>query len=285
MALSPDGKLLAVAAYGGGIYNLLPIAEDGGIGHPSGIYKEAGCGRLAQLQASAHPHTPLFDASGRHLLASDFGGDRLSVFAVKDGRLRRSMQQSTGEATGPGACALHPAGKVLYAWHDLENALACYRYDGSSGTVGETIQRLSFPVSSEATPHALALHPSGRMLYTTQATRNELSAWRIDAESGLLSRAQGVLLDGATPTQITVAPNGESAFILDGGRSSICRVTVDRSTGELGWTSTVALVNEPRSLALKISDLSKPSTACWSAHSARAVQTSGRRGYLGYIGC
>ena len=50
MALSPDGKLLAVAAYGGGIYNLLPIAEDGSIGSPSSIYKEAGCGPLAPLQ-------------------------------------------------------------------------------------------------------------------------------------------------------------------------------------------------------------------------------------------
>ena len=44
LALSPDGKLLAVAAYGGAIYNLFPIAEDGSLGQPSGIFKQAGCG-------------------------------------------------------------------------------------------------------------------------------------------------------------------------------------------------------------------------------------------------
>jgi 6-phosphogluconolactonase (cycloisomerase 2 family) len=227
MALSPDGRLLAVAAYGGGLYNLLPIAEDGSVRHPSSIYKEAGCGRHAQLQASAHPHTLVFDANGRHLLSSDFGSDRLSVFAVEDGRLRRTMQQFAGEGSGPGACA--------------------------SGTVGETIQRLSFSRSAGGAPstQALALHPSGRMLYTTQATRNQLSAWRIDAESGRLSHTQHVLLGETTPTRITVAPDGKNLFVLDGVRGSICSVTVDPSTGQLGRKSKAALVHEPRSMALK----------------------------------
>ena len=62
MAVSPDGKLLAVAAYGGGIYNLVAIAQDGSLGQVSSIFKDAGCGPHAQLQASAHPHTLLFDA-------------------------------------------------------------------------------------------------------------------------------------------------------------------------------------------------------------------------------
>ncbi len=269
MALSPDGKLLAVAAYGGGIYNLLPIAEDGSIGHPSSIYKEAGSGLSAQLQASAHPHTLLFDASGGYLLASDFGSDRLSVFAVENGKLRRRMQKSAGEGSGLGACALDPMGSVLYAWHDLKNTLACYRYDG--GTVGETIQclvrqRLPRPSGGasassssvspgSASPRALALHPSGRTLYaseaTGEATGNGLRAWRIDAESGMLSGARHAFPREVTPTGITVAHDGKSIFVLDGVRGSIYKVTTDPSTGEPGWKTEVARVNEPRSMALK----------------------------------
>ena len=92
MALSPDGRFLAVAAYGGAIYNLFPLAEDGSLRQVSGIFKQAGCGPDAHSQASAHPHTLVFDASGRHLLSSDFGSDRLSIFAVEDGRLERRSQ-------------------------------------------------------------------------------------------------------------------------------------------------------------------------------------------------
>ncbi len=248
LALSPDGKLLAVAAYGGAIYNLLPIAEDGSLGQPSAIFKQAGCGPNAQSQAAAHPHTLLFDVSGRHLLSSDFGSDRLSVFAVDDGRLQRRMEHATGEGSGPGACALHPAGSVFYAWHDLENTLACYHYDAVSGTVGETIQRLTFPTASL---HALALHPSGRMLYTTQGNRDELRAWHVNAKNGSLSHAQVVSLGEATPTQITASLEGESIFILDGPRGSIYKVTADRTTGELHCKAKVAVVNKPKSIALK----------------------------------
>ena len=248
MALSPDGKLLAVAAYGGAIYNLFPVAKDGRLGQVSGIFKQAGCGPSAHSQASAHPHTLLFDASGRHLLSSDFGSDRLSVFAVDGGRLQSPSQRSTGEGSGPGACVLHPTNSVFYAWHDLESSLACYRYDGRSGTIGEAIQRLSLPMASQ---HALALHPTGRMLYTSQANPNELRAWHVNAKNGNLAHAQVVLLQEATPTRITAAPDGESLLILDGLKGSIYKVTADRVTGELHCKAEVAGVNEPRSIALK----------------------------------
>lgn len=248
MALSPDGKLLAVAAYGGAIYNLFPIAEDGSLGQACSIFKQAGCGPHAQSQASAHPHTLLFDASGRHLLSSDFGSDRLSVFAVEGGRLQRRSQRSSGEGSGPGACALPPASSVFYAWHELESTLACYRYDGAFGTMGDVIQRLTLPMASL---HALALHPTGRMLYTTQGNPNELRAWHVGAKDGRLTRAQVLLLGEATPTQIAAAPDGESLFILDGLKGSIYKVTADRVTGELHCKAEVAVVNEPKSIALK----------------------------------
>ena len=248
LALSPDGKMLAVAAYGGAIYNLFPIGEDGSLGQPSGIFKQAGCGPHPRSQASAHPHTLLFDPGGGHLLSSDFGSDRLSVFAVKGGRLEGRMQRATGEGSGPSACALHPAGSFFYAWHDLESTLVCYHYDGEAGAMGDTIQRLSFPAASR---HALALHPSGLMLYTTQENRNELRAWHVDAKNGRLTHAKVVLLGEATPTQIAASPDGEGIFVLDGPAGSICKVTADRATGELHCKANVAVVNEPKSIALK----------------------------------
>lgn len=248
MALSPNGHLLAVAAYGGAIYNLFPTAEDGSLGQASGIFKQAGRGPHADSQASAHPHTLLFDATGRHLLSSDFGSDRLNVFAVEGGRLERRSQRATGEGSGPGACALHPAGSVFYAWHELQSTLACYRYDGVSGTMGDAIQRLSLPMASL---HALALHPTGRMLYTTQASPNALRTWHVDAKDGRLTGAQVISLEEATPTRITAAPDGESLFILDGLRGSVYKMTADRVTGELHCKAEVAAVNQPTSIALK----------------------------------
>jgi 6-phosphogluconolactonase len=234
MAVSPDGKRLAVAAYGGGIYNLIAIAHEGSPGQVSSIFKDSGCGSHAQLQASAHPHTLLFDAGGRHLLSSDFGSDRLSVFALEDGGLRRRMQRSTGEGSGPSHCVLHPSGSFVYAWHGIEGTLVCYRYDG--GIVGEVVQRV--PLSADG----LAVHPSGRMLYTAQG------AWRIDAGCGRLSRT-GTRLPAAS--QIVVSHDGTGVYFLDRARGSIDQATADSRTGEVHCKTNVAVVDKPSSIALK----------------------------------
>jgi 6-phosphogluconolactonase len=237
MALSPDGKLLAVAAYGGGVYNLLPVAKDGSLGQPCGIFKDAGCGPKP-AQASAHPHTLIFH--GPQLLATDFGSDRLNVFAVEDGRPGRRIHRSTGEGSGPGACVLHPAGSFLYVWHALEGTLATYRYE--AGILSEPIQRVRWANIPEG-EQSLALHPSGRTLYTTQPT---LTAWRIDAKSGLLSRQKA--LPGAATW---IAPIGESLFALDAQSDSIAQLPLDPSTGQPQRKATMARVQQPRSLALK----------------------------------
>jgi 6-phosphogluconolactonase (cycloisomerase 2 family) len=89
------------------------------------------------------------------------------------------------------------------------------------------------------------------MLYTTAGNGNELIAWRIDAKSGMLARSQDLLLEETTPTQIMIAPQGESIFILDGPGGSIYKVTANPATGELHSKSKVALVSEPKSMALK----------------------------------
>jgi 6-phosphogluconolactonase len=238
MALSPDGKVLAVAAYGGGIYNLFSIAEDGGLDEGAGIFKEVGCGGDSESQASAHPHSLLFDPAGR-LLASDFGSDRLSVFAVEGGRLQRVAQRPTGKGTGPASAVLHPGGSWLYAWHELEGTLAGYRYDAKSGIVGETIHKLPFPGSSAGT---VAMHPSGRMLYSSQGV------WQIDGGSGRLRRTPHLL---ANATQISAAPDGGSIYILDGATGSIYQLPSDRTTGELHCKTRVALVSEPNSIAIR----------------------------------
>ena len=114
--------------------------------------------------------------------------------------------------------------------------------------MGDAIQRLSLPMASR---YALALHPKGRMLYTAQANPNELRAWHLDAKDGRLTQAQIVPLKEATPSQITATADGESLFILDDQSGSVHKMTADRVTGELHCKAEVAMVNKPKSIALK----------------------------------
>jgi 6-phosphogluconolactonase len=253
MALSPDGALLAVAAEGGAIYNLLPVSTDGGLDRPCSIFKQLDCAPHARLWTDAPPHRLLFDTTGSHLLSSGFGGGDMSTFVVAQSAVRRRMVQRTVEVEDPGACGLHPDGSILYVWHKAGGNLSCYRYDSVTGTVGETVQQISMPTygSDSASPKALAVHPSGRMLYTAEATHSRLQAWHIHAQSGLLSRAKRIELGGAPGNEIVVAPNGESLFLLDCSRGLIQRIAVDSVTGEPSFVEEVATIHGAQSMVFK----------------------------------
>jgi hypothetical protein len=47
------------------------------------------------------------------------------------------------------------------------------------------------------------------------------------------------------------APDGESIYVLDGGTGSVYRLTADRGTGELHYKTRVALVSEPKGIAIR----------------------------------
>jgi 6-phosphogluconolactonase len=253
MALSPDGRLLAVATDGGAIYNLLPVAADGGLDSPSSIFKELDRGPHTRLLTGSDPHRLLFDSTGKYLLSSGFGRRRMSAFTVAPKTMSRRMQQHTVEVDDDsGACALHPDGSVFYVRQSAANNLSCYRYDSSSGTVGEIIQRVAMPMrGSDVAPAGLAIHPSGRMLYTAGRARGSLQAWKIHAQGGFLSQAKHVEFEGAPAYEMFVAPNGQSLFVLDDSRGLIRRIAVDPVTGEPGFVEDAAMIRGAQSIVFK----------------------------------
>jgi 6-phosphogluconolactonase len=252
MALSPNGRLLAVAADGNAIYNLLPVATDGGLDGPCSIFKELDRGPHTRRLIGSHPHKLLFDSTGEYLLSSGFGSSRMSAFAVAPRATSRRMRQRAVEVDDPGACALHPDGSLFYVRHSAANSLSCYRYDSNSGTVGEIIQRVAMPMhGSDVEPTGLAIHPSGRMLYTTETVRGRLQAWKIDAQGGFFSQAKHVEIAGAPGHEMFLAPNGESLFVLDDSRGLIRRVGVDPVTGEPGFVEDAAVIHGAQSMVFK----------------------------------
>ncbi|HEX4322138.1 MAG TPA: beta-propeller fold lactonase family protein, partial [Acidobacteriaceae bacterium] len=82
MAVSPDGKTLAVAVDGGGSYNVLPILSDGSLRRVARSWKETGSGPVAKFQSAPHPQTIVYDSTDTRLITTDLGCDRLSVFSL-----------------------------------------------------------------------------------------------------------------------------------------------------------------------------------------------------------
>jgi 6-phosphogluconolactonase (cycloisomerase 2 family) len=125
---------MVVAVYGGGAYNVLPVDGEGRIGRVSQAIKEIGRGVDWKLQAAAHPHSVVFHNSGKFVVGTDLGCDRINVFAFEDGRLRRIQRIATPPGSGPGKVWLVGDGLEMLVEHRLGRSCGSYRLRGGGRT-------------------------------------------------------------------------------------------------------------------------------------------------------
>lgn len=255
LAVSPDGRALVVALYGGGAYNVLPIGNDGALGKVSGIEKETGSGPDAERQESPHPHMVQFDASGRRVLATDLGSDRVNVFTLADGKLAPIGRTAVQAGSGPRHLALHPSQRYLYVVGELDASVTSYAYDAANGAVGEQRQRVStLPdgYTGQKSAAALVMHPSGQFLYASNRRlksdhplADSIAAFRIDPASGNLTPVQHWSDGLRFPRALAVAPDGGHLYALSQKGDTILRLRIEPATGRLDQPVQVAQVPTP----------------------------------------
>ena len=133
LAIAPDGRHLVVAVYGGGAYNVFPIHKNGELDAVTQIVKEIGSGRDSEKQASAHPHSVLFDHSGKSLIGTDLGSDRINIFRFEDGHLTRAHRVEAPAGSGPAELWFSGDWSVLSVRHQLRPAIAKFRFNADTG--------------------------------------------------------------------------------------------------------------------------------------------------------
>lgn len=132
LALSPDQRFLVVAAYGGGLYNVLPVGSNGEIGGVTQAVKEIGRSINGNRQLSAHPHSVVFHPSGKFLFGTDEGADRINVARFDNGRYKCVQRVCTLPGTGPAGLAISPSGSHLFVAHAFSASITCYRFNPGS---------------------------------------------------------------------------------------------------------------------------------------------------------
>lgn len=246
--VSPDGKYLIAAIHGGGAYNVLPIAADGSLGRVAQILKEVGAGPHPDYQTSAHPHTIAFDSSGQHLLATDEGCDRISVFAFQHGRMMRTVQTPCRAASGPAHIAVHPFRNFLYVSNRLEGSIDCYRWRADAPEIRHEQRVLTNARTTSHEGQQLVISSSPGVLYEAFPD-DRISSWSVDTMTGKLSSLQQWSLKGRSLHSLSLSPDGRRILAVDRLQHEVLSIPIDES-GRLGVALMVAKVTAPITLIM-----------------------------------
>jgi len=253
IGISPDGKLVAAANYGGGSVVVYRRAADGSLGEQAAFFQHTHASKAqADRQKTPHAHGITWSPDGRLLLVPDLGGDRVYLYAydAAAGTVAPNPAQAWLEmapAAGPRHAQFPPEGRHLYIINELNNTLAVAAYDAAAGTL-KLIEAVStLPAegfAGKTTTAEVVVHPNGRTVYGSNRGHDTLAVFRLDADTGRLTLTANVAVP-AHPRHFALSPDARWLLVAGRDADRVDVFAVDAETGALKPTEEKLTTSKP----------------------------------------
>lgn len=236
IALSPDGKQVVTANYGGGSISVFPVKADGALLPVAQVMEFKGQSVLKGRQDKSHLHCVEFYSDGKYLFATDLGADKIyrleTALAGKGDFIKEESLTSfqVKEGSGPRHIVMHPSGRFLYLINELSGTVTVFNYaDG----ILEEIQTIIADDLHAQGSGDIDITPDGQYLYASNRLKGDgVAIFSINKNNGELSRT-GYQLTGVHPRNIAVAPGGEFLLVANRDSDTVEVYRIARETGLL----------------------------------------------------
>jgi 6-phosphogluconolactonase len=245
------GKYALVANYTGGTVAVFPLASNGHIGEASSVAKDEGAvGPNRERQEKAHAHWIEASARNRFAYVADLGLDRVLIYKFDAAKGTLSSGESSAMAggadakdffsatlepgTGPRHVAFSADGKIMYVLGEMDSTVTVFANDANE--TYRSIQKTSaLPAGFSGTSDAaeIAMHPSGKFLYTSNRGDDSIAAFAVDGATGKLTFLQRVPGGGKTPRNFAIDPAGKRLLVANQASGNIVEFDINRATGRL----------------------------------------------------
>jgi 6-phosphogluconolactonase len=214
-------------------------------------------------QDAPHAHWVEVSARNRFAYVSDLGLDRVLIYkfdatkgtlspgepaAAKPGASDSgdSFSASLAPGTGPRHVAFSASGDFMYVLGELDSTVTVFANDAKE--TFRSIQKISalppgFSGKNDAAE--IAIHPSGKFLYTSNRGDDSIAVFTIDRATGKLTFTQRVPSGGKTPRNFTIDPQGSRLLVANQESGNIVEFHIDQATGMLKSMGEVAQVPSP----------------------------------------
>lgn len=236
------GHFLLSASYPGHKITVSPIGENGVVGAPQ-----------QEIDDIPFAHSIQTDAANRFALAPSLGSDSVRQFSFDEasGKLSASSPDRVmvHDKDGPRHFAFDPSGRHVYLLTEASAKLYVFDYDSQNGQLTQKQEAdltVEGYVPSADSWLAADLHmtPNGKFLYTSVRSTSTLSAFRVDAETGMVSEV-GTFPTETFPRGFAIDPTGH--YLLAAGQLSdhVMAYSIDQDTGALTILKRYAVGDNP----------------------------------------
>jgi 6-phosphogluconolactonase len=241
-------------------HGIVYVLNAGGAGNIAGFTLDHG--RLAAIAGSSRslsgagvgPAQVSFDPTGRWLVVTEKGTNRLSTYSVDRNGLASGPTTTASSGATPFGFAFTNDGTLIVseAFGGAVDGSAVSSYSNDGAGVWSTITGSA--ATTETAACWIAVTGNGRFAYTTNAGSGTITGYAI--RQGALTRldASGVTANigaGSSPTEMAVPRNGQFLYALSGGKHAVVAYSV-KSDGSLQSLGTVTgLPNAANGLAAR----------------------------------
>lgn len=231
---------------------LMELEADGAIGAVCDAVKISGTD-VAGGHRFPHLHCVQRDHSGTYYVITDKGLDKIYLYTIdyEAKRLVKVSETDSKPGAEPRYVVFHPERQMFYANFEHDLHICSYRLDTERGVLEQIDSCPIVPqgdYGDEPMVGDIAVHPSGRFLYTTIRTPNLLSMLSLD-EHGGMTLCQTISCGGKNPRGLCVAPDGRFLFVANSNTGTVDGFTIGEN-GMLTGIGTVAKGGIPGNLQI-----------------------------------
>lgn len=252
VSLDKTGSYVLVANYDSGSIASLPVHSDGSLGTASGFVQHSGSGPDKSRQEGPHAHWIGTSPDNRFALAVDLGLDQVIVYGFDSSSgvftpmLSGFAKLSPG--SGPRHLAFSPNSKFAYVVSEMASTVTVFAYHPKDGTFSAPLQALStLPAGYTGPKEAaeIAIHPSGKYIYTSNRGHDSIAVFAIDKKKGTLRPLGHVLTGGKTPRHFAIDPTGNFLLAENQDSNNVVVFHIDQASGGLTPTGQTIEVPSP----------------------------------------
>ena len=256
LSTDASGRFLFVGGYHDGKVTVVHTHKDGRLGSVlDGVFHQ-GMGSVAERNFRPHVSCVTPTPDDKYLCAVDNGIDQVKIYQVApmSGELKLYDILRLDLESAPRLMCFSKDGRFAYINCELSNKIRVYSYDGSGKSPKfELLQEVSSVFDAKEVSsacEALRLSPSGRYLYTSNAGENTVGIFRIDPETGLLTKILILPISGGYPKDIDVFPDEQTMIVLCHESNYMRFFTIDYEKGTLIMKGKQQYVETPNCIII-----------------------------------